>query len=134
MMGHLWSYIVLASLNVAMWSSLLTGNLKFLPWELHINCAWNTKLSDVPTTPYTFNWWLVWILGEQLAIMTELFYVFLSLPWGKFQDITAIRSWLLPFKPIPSHVHEFSYQSTAHSVAVVKQATKEAKMEFSAIS
>jgi hypothetical protein len=134
MMGHLWSHVVLARHNVAMWSSLLTGNLKFLPWELHINCAWNTKLSDVPITPYTFKWWLVWILCDQLSIRTELFYVLCQSLEANSRIVAQLGHDFFPSNPFQVIIHEFSYQSTAYSVVVAKQTMKEAKMEFSSIS
>jgi len=66
--------------------------------------------------------------------MTELFYVFCPSLEENSRIALQLGRDFFPSNPFQVIIHEFSYQSTAYSVAVVKQATKEAKMEFSAIS
>jgi len=66
--------------------------------------------------------------------MTELFYVFCHSLEANSRIVLQLSHDFFPSNPFQVIIHEFSYQSTAYNMAVVKQVTKEAKMEFSAIS
>jgi hypothetical protein len=73
-------------------------------------------------------------LGDQLSILTELFYVFCQSLQANSRIEVQLGHDFFPSNPFKVIIHELSYQSTAYSVVVVKQTTKVAKMELSAIS